>query len=188
MSETIIPEIPYQHLIAVSDLDIGAPVEFTVRPTPDDLTRIAEFIGATAASKTRLVAKLTMHRDGSVDLAGSLGATVQQACVVTFAPVRTRIEEPVERRFVVEQPDLPDEHQMAEDDDVIENLGKYIDLGAILVEDLALALPPFPRAPDAELQIQNFSAPGIDPMTDEDAKPFAALAELRDKLKAQDPE
>ena len=51
-----------------------------------------------------------------------------------------------------------------------------------MAEALALALPDYPRAPDATLENAQVTEPGIAPMSDEDARPFAALAGLRDKL------
>ena len=50
-----------------------------------------------------------------------------------------------------------------------------LDLGAVMIEALALALPDYPRAPDAELEAGQFAAPGIAPMTDEEARPRRAL-------------
>ena len=47
---------------------------------------------------------------------------------------------------------------------------------------LALALPLYPRAEGADLAQAQFAGPGVTPMTDEDARPFAGLKDLRDKL------
>ena len=68
------------------------------------------------------------------------------------------------------------------EDDTIEPLGTEIDFGSILVEALALALPDYPRKDEAELENATFAAPGITALKDEDLKPFAGLAGLRDKL------
>jgi len=47
-----------------------------------------------------------------------------------------------------------------------------------MAEALALALPLYPRAPDADLGEAVFTTPGQAPMTHEAAKPFAGLADL----------
>ena len=57
-----------------------------------------------------------------------------------------------------------------------------IDLTAILTEELALNLPLYPRAADTVTTSETFAAPGVEPMTDAEAKPFAGLAALRAKL------
>ena len=49
-------------------------------------------------------------------------------------------------------------------------------------EALSLAIPLYPRAEDATLGEAVFTEPGKQAMTDEDAKPFAGLASLRESL------
>ena len=112
-----------------------------------------------------------------------LGATVEQSCVVTLEPVVTRIDQPVSRAAFVAQmaADLEEETEMPEDDSQ-EQLEAEIDLVRVMTEALALALPDYPRRDDASLENTAFSAPGVTPLTDEDTKPFAGLAQLKDKL------
>jgi uncharacterized metal-binding protein YceD (DUF177 family) len=57
-----------------------------------------------------------------------------------------------------------------------------IDVSAVMAEALALHLPLYPRAGGADLGEAVFTEPGLAPMRDEDAKPFAGLAGLRDTL------
>ena len=56
--------------------------------------------------------------------------------------------------------------------------GASVDLGEAVAETLALALDPYPRAPDAE---QALKAAGV--KSEEEAGPFGALTALRDKMK-----
>lgn len=116
-------------------------------------------------------------------MTGQLGATVVQPCVVTLTPVTTRIETDVRRLYTPDfiDPD-GDEVEMPEDDS-LEPLGHQIDLSAVLIESLALALPLYPRADGAQIETANFTEPGKAAMTDDDAKPFAGLAALKDALK-----
>lgn len=114
-------------------------------------------------------------RDGW-QLDGRLGATVTQACVVTLAPVRTRIDLDVTRRF------LPEAEDAAFDlDDDIEPLTPSVDLGLIATEALALALPAYPRAENAPAILDEPESAGETPQ-----KPFAALAALKEKMKNND--
>ena len=55
-----------------------------------------------------------------------------------------------------------------------------------MTEALALALPPFPRAPGAALGDAVFSEPGKAAMHDRDTRPFAGLADLRKSLENKD--
>lgn len=173
----------YQHVLRVADLSTSAPTSFELIPTDADCKAIAADLGLPALRKVRF--KGTVSARGKTDwqLKAQLGATVVQDCVVTLDPVTTRIEEPVSRRWVRDLPELEagDEVEMPEDES-LEELGSEIDLGQVMTESLALALPLFPRAEGAELDQTNFAGPGITPMRDEDARPFAGLSALRDQL------
>jgi uncharacterized metal-binding protein YceD (DUF177 family) len=102
--------------------------------------------------------------------------------VVTLEPVTTRIDEPVERLFMAEMPEIQDEKiEMAEDDN-IDPLTPELDIAGIMIESLSLNLPLYPRAEGAEAVNMQVTEPGKAAMTDEDAKPFAGLAALKAKL------
>lgn len=178
---------PYSHLLRVADLSTKRPTSFELRPDSAECAAIAEDLGIPALRKLRFAGEVKALGKQDWQLSGQLGATVVQECVVTLAPVTTRVEEPVRRRWVRDMPelDMGDEVEIPEDE-TLEPLGELIDLGRILVEALALSLPLYPRADGAELDTLNYAEPGVTPMTDEDAKPFAGLAGLRDKLSGGD--
>ncbi|MGI3185571.1 YceD family protein [Nioella aestuarii] len=170
---------------AVSDLSTKSPTRFEITPDAPARAALANDLGIEGIRKLRFSGEI--RADGKRDwrLDGRLGATVVQACVVTLAPVTTRIDQDVSRRFLAEMPDLKlDESGEAEmpEDDTIEPLTAEIDPATVMAEALALALPLYPRADGAELGVANFAEPGVKPLSDEAAKPFAGLAELRDKL------
>lgn len=115
-------------------------------------------------------------------LRATLGVTAVQPCVVSLAPVTTRVDIQVERFYVADFEHPEESEAEMPEDDRYEPLPVSIDLITVLIEALSLALPDFPRAEGAELGSQNFAADGVVPMTDEDAKPFAGLASLKAKL------
>jgi uncharacterized metal-binding protein YceD (DUF177 family) len=173
--------------IRLGDLPTGRPTAFLVEPDAGELEAMAAALGVPAVRKVRLSGELHPRGKRDWDLAGHLGATVVQPCVVTLAPVTTRIEEKVERRFRADLPEPPPgaEVEMPEDD-ALEPLPETLDLGRVLIEALALALPEYPRADGASLGEAVFTEPGQNPMTDTEARPFAGLARLRDRLKPED--
>ena len=128
-----------------------------------------------------------LQPEGKCDwrLEGVLGATVVQDCVATLAPVTTRIEETIVRRYLSDSSPLPtgDEIQMP-DDETAEDLPVDLDLWEVLMEALALALPPYPHKPGLALVDETFTPPGKPPMDNDDTKPFAGLAALRDKFES----
>ena len=167
------------------------PTPFSLAPDAAARAELAQALGIEGIRKLSFAGSLVPIGRRGWQLDGKLGATVVQACVVTLAPVSTRIDESVQRRYEpaakVETPDSGSESEMPEDD-TIEPLGEIIDVGAVMAEALALALPPYPRVPDAELERTAFAEPGVEPMSDEEVKPFAGLAGLRAKLKNDDKE
>lgn len=174
---------------AVSGLSTKSPTRFDLAPDAAARAALAADLGVEGIRKLRFTGEI--RADGKRDwrLEGKLGATVVQACVVTLAPVTTRIDRDVTRRFLAEMPALTlDEAGEAEmpEDDTIEPLGPEIDPADVMAEALALALPLYPRAEGAALGTAQFAEPGIVPLDDEAVKPFASLAQLRDKLGKKD--
>lgn len=174
--------LPGASPIRVARLRRDTPTEFTITPSPEDCDLLAGFLDISKLRKLRFFGRIEPGANGSWELRGHLGATVVQPCGVTLVPVTTRIEEEVVRRYVRDLP-TPSETdvEMPEDADT-EQLGETIDPGAVMVEALALALPPFPRAEGAELGETVYTAPGSAPLRYEDTRPLAGLAQLRDKL------
>ncbi len=168
----------------VGRLSQTAPHAFDLRPDPAACAAIARDLGLRGLRKLRLAGTLAPEGRADWRLDARLGATVTQDCVVTLAPVNTRIDEDVTRRFLRDWPpaaEQGDEVEMPEDDS-IDPLGDEIDLWAVMVEALALALPPYPRAEGAEPVRTAAAPPGAAPLEDDRPRPFAALETLRGKL------
>lgn len=129
-----------------------------------------------------LAADLSLWRDSEgAAIDGRLKAKVTQACVATGTPVEALIEE----SFAVLFRPLPgedradDEIELGHDDlDVMFIDGGAIDVGEAAAQSLALALDPFPRAPDAEASLEQA---GVKREGEAEAGPFAALAALKAK-------
>lgn len=165
-----------------ADLAKRTPKSFAVETDADTREEIALSLDISAIKKLRLEGTLKPFGKKDWQLEAKLGATAVQPCVVTLDPVTTRIDETVTRLYLAEwnDPEPDSEVEIPEDDS--EPLGTEIDLVAIMTEALSLALPPYPRADGAALGEAIYSAPGVQPMTDDDAKPFAGLAELKKNM------
>lgn len=171
--------------LVVASLNKRRSYPFDLRPDAAIRARIAAQLDLLELRKLRFHGSLQPMGRHDWMLEASLGATVVQPCAITLDPVTTRIDEKVQRRFIADLP-APEglEVEMPEDDSQ-EPLGTVIDIGAIALEALALALPAFVRKPDAALGMEGrmAAAPqGAEPLSDARPKPFAALAALRDKL------
>lgn len=170
-----------QHILVVAKLSQRAPTRFALTFDDAACAKVAQDLDALAVRKLTFTGDIRAQSQNRWQLRAKLGATVDQPCVVTWQPVTTRIDQDVVRVFV---PDLAisgdeDEVEIPQDDS-LEPLADVIDLQQIMTEALSLYLPDYPRAADAALPQSTFAAPGIAPMSDADAHPFAGLAKLKD--------
>ena len=168
--------------LVFSSLSTKHATAFELRPDAPEMTRIAQELGLQGLRKVRFTGKIAPAGKADWELSAELGATIVQPCAITTDPVTTRIDTNVTRRYVAnfEHP-TGVETEMPEDD-TAEPLPEVLNLEDVMLEALDLSLPLFPRAEGASLEQTQFTEPGVAPMTDDDAKPFASLASLRDKL------
>lgn len=153
------------------------PTRFDWRPEAEARAALAAALDLPAITALRLKGEILPEGRDDFRLTARLEAEVVQACVITLAPVPARIAEEVQRRYLADwaEPDGEEVEIPAED---AEALPEVIDIAEVTREALALALPPYPRAPGAELGEQVFAAEGEAPLRDQDLRPFAGLAAL----------
>lgn len=123
----------------------------------------------------RLEAEVKVEREGNGYNVGiDLDADVLQSCVVSLEPVAARIMEHVTVRFATEVPD-EDPYDVTVDveaDDPPEAIvAGRMEVGEVIAQYLCLALNPYPKRADAELEAAPAQAP--------EAGPFAALEKLK---------
>lgn len=174
------------HLVRFSMLR-GRPTAVDLAPDAAARKAIAAELGIRAVRKLRLTGTLAPLNREDWQLDAMLGATVVQDCVVTLEPVTSRIDEPVMRTYLAAPPELPDAEEIEmPEDDTVEPLPETLDLGAVMIEALALALPAYPHVEGVSPLEASFTEPGKTAMTDEEAKPFAGLAGIRDRMGKKD--
>jgi len=154
--------------------------EIVVKATEAQREAIAERLDIPAVDKLEARLKLTRFR-GGLRVEGRLDAVTEQPCVVTFVPVKQVMGEEVERVFLpaAEQPAVAVAHPEIYVDLEADELPDYfegheIDLSEALVETVALALDPYPRA-------EGVSVEDLDlPQDEADESPFSSLKSLID--------
>lgn len=146
----------------------------------DEPTRaaLAETLKISAIDSFEATLTVTPLR-GGIRALGRLVADIVQPSVVTFEPVAQHIDEAVDRVFLPEQ----HSHKPApgaeiyvdlEDEDFPDHIdGPEVDLSALLIETLALAIDPYPRLPGESLDSLGIDVSGAP------ASPFAALEKLK---------
>ena len=140
---------------------------------------IAEAMNILSVERFKASLTVTPLRGGLRAL-GHVEAAVTQASVVSFEPVAETISEDIDRVFLP----APREKQAPaagaevyvdlENDDFPDHIdGPEVDLSALLLETLALALDPYPRRPGESLESLGIST------GEEEEGPFAKLARLK---------
>ncbi|HAF40279.1 MAG TPA: DUF177 domain-containing protein [Sphingobium sp.] len=128
----------------------------------------------------RLEADYTLtEENGAIMARGRVRAALAQPCVATGVPVPETIDTDFVLRFVVEGEGTPEAEELeldAEDCDTIGYDGQVVDMGEAVAETMALAMIPFPRAPDADAYLKEAGV-----LSEEQASPFAALLGLKDR-------
>jgi uncharacterized metal-binding protein YceD (DUF177 family) len=122
-------------------------------------------------SLDRLEADIELAREpgGTILLSAAFAAEFAQECTVSLEPVAGALSEQFQLRYG--SPEAEEEAPSGDDDPAFEPLyGESLDIGEAVAQEFSLALPPFPRAPDAVVEIGAVEAP-------EDG-PFSALARL----------
>lgn len=173
--------------VPVRAVEVVGRRERSFRLAPDAGTRAAIAAAVGAEALDSLVMEGVLRPEGRRDLLleARLRAGAVMACVVTLAPVPVALDVPVQRHYVAGMT-LPEETEVEmPEDDTQEPLPDVIDLGAVMIEALALALPDYPRAEGAVLDAAGFGPPGVAPLREADLKPFAGLAGLRDALRVE---
>ena len=123
----------------------------------------------------RLQAVVELIREGNdlILLRAGFEAAFEQSCIVTLDPIAGAL---AERFSLLYGPPGAEEAVAASagEDVAFEPLdGDIIDIGEAVAQEFSLALPPFPRSPDAIVE--------PDTSASEEAGPFAALSRLFDR-------
>lgn len=177
------PSVPYSKIF-----DLGAlgeqGVDIALKPSKDECASIAAWLGIPKIEG--LTARVGLKRRGSdlYEYAASFEADVVQACVVTLEPVPAHLSGAFHRSFRVKAaarrrraapPEEPEIAYSGEDEPEILS-DPAADLAAPVLEELSLALDPYPRAPGASFAAPKDKEPPAE-------NPFAVLKGLKDKAK-----
>jgi uncharacterized metal-binding protein YceD (DUF177 family) len=157
--------------------DQGA--ELSLSPDAAERARIAAWLGALEVPRLDATIRLSRRDDDVYRYDAEFTAEVVQACVVTLEPVPSRHTGRAERRYrvVAKAPRrssrAPEIDAGGDGEDAPEVIpGTLLDIAAPVLEEISLALDPYPRAPGV-----TFDPPKED---DKEAEsPFAVLAKLK---------
>lgn len=170
--------VPLERVYDLSDLS-AAGAEIAIEAKPDQRAKLAAWLEVESVEKFKAIVTLTKLAMNRYRYDAVLKCDLTQASVVTLEPLQKRIEERFSRELHVayrsrQAPD-PDKEltlSAAEDEAPEEIESPHYDLAAPLLEELSLALDPYPRAPE-----ESFSLPELPDAKPE--SPFAVLKRLK---------
>ena len=172
---------PFRRPMAVAELRRDAEIPLRIAAEPDELAELARYLDVIRIDRLTLAGFISPAEGGGWRVRGRLVAKLEQACVVSLAPVRSRRDAEIERLYLpadqfVAEPEVQFSH---DDQDAPDTFTDSIDPAQLAVESLALMIDPYPRAGSAEMERRDFAAPGVTPLTDESSRPFAGPAVLK---------
>ena len=141
-----------------------------IEATAEERGNLAERLELSALDRLSAEVELRRKEGGAILLEAEFEAEFEQVCAATLGPVRGAL---AGRFSLIYGParDEGSEIALSGDEPAFEPLtGDVIDIGEAIAQELSLALPEFPRHPDAS--IDEFLA------ADPPESPFASLARL----------
>jgi len=173
---------PFTHSVMVDKIPARG-CRLRVEPSAGEREAVARWLDLRDISEMSADFQINpMGKTGLIRVNGRLTARVTQSCVVTLAPVETVVDEEISLTFGPPEDEAEDEseeievdfHEADPPDPIVDGA---IDLGAVMVEHLALGIDPFPRAVGAEFAPPEDKVEAPEPK----ANPFAVLASLKQK-------
>lgn len=191
----VFSDIPYS-----ASFDLGLVPQqgrdIVLSPTPAERAAISTWLGTESVESLTANIRISRKGENRYSYAAHFEADVVQACVVTLEPVRAHLSGDYQRLFQIVPRssakrkkivgDAPGVEISVADEDGPELLDSpIVDLAAPLLEELSLALDPYPRAPGVIFEPPEEPAEPVD-------NPFAVLERLKtaesDRRGRADPE
>ncbi len=160
------PEFSFE--ITLDDLPKGGR-QFAIEASPAERDAVANRLGVLAVDAFSGALQVAAARD-KFSVRGRVAARLKRECVVSLEEIVEEINEPFEVEFVRRAEALEGDDDLSLDAPELHEDATF-DIGELLVQQLSLAMDPFPRKPGAPSLAAEFGA-------DDAASPFAqALAQ-----------
>lgn len=166
------PGAEFSRLIEVEALG-SDPVVRRIEASPAERAALVRRFGL--LSLDRLEAELEVRREPGrrVRVEGRFEAALQQRCVVSLMPVASRIADRFETVYTDDPAEVETSVEWDEGEEIELYEGGTIDLGEATVQQLAVRIDPYPRAPGAAVP-EDYRSDGID--GERGNRPFEGLS------------
>ena len=158
---------------------VRTPKRFHISAREVQRAAIARRIGVVRIDRFEAAIAVRRTPVDLIQLQGSLSADVVQECVITLDPIGARIQVEIDNyysEFPREMPSGTDDLALGDENwpELVED--GWIDLGDAVIQELAVAIDPYPRKPDVELGVVEFENGAADTH-----RPFSGLVDINTK-------
>lgn len=188
----LLPE--WSHPVEIQDVN-RTPMRLAVAPPEGAIKGLMKRLGLVALERLEADIVLERAQGGAVvHITGTIRAHVTQSCVVTLEPVITDVNETFEAWYASPEEAVSfvrAKHDkniskgqtetpiLDEKDDPEPTVDGKIDIGELVVQQLSLALEPYPRKEGAEFEVGDDARK--DPASALRKNPFAALKDWKSR-------
>tara|TARA_Y100001960_G_C14513053_1_gene747447 strand:- start:88 stop:660 length:573 start_codon:yes stop_codon:yes gene_type:complete len=142
----------FSHCIALEEID-NTPKEFLIRATEAERKSLAIRLQIEEMLELKASGKLVwINPDSILSLKVKFDASIVQACVVTLDLLNLNISEYVELEF---SRSVMFNSKLIDINDAEPLEGEHIDVGEIVVEELSLAIDPYPRRKNIQTPVSH---------------------------------
>lgn len=186
MNENIENQTPeFSHPIEVDKIP-GKGRHVKLAPNATELSLLMQRLGLLALDNVKAKVHVVPRAGGhKMRITGQFQADITQACIVNLSPVFEKIDEEFQLDFAPQKFIEHDVELSLEDDDAYEPIEDgVLDLGEIVSQQLSLAINPYPRSKNADLNaVRDDTSTKAGPKFDAEEKPnpFAVLKKLKEK-------
>lgn len=170
MTETPVRKPEFSYEIELGDVGRQGKA-FRLAAGEEERRRIAERLGAPSVEKLEGELRVSATKT-AIRVEGSIEAELTRECVASLESMQERVAEEFDLDFLREAPEPEDGEEGWETPEVHE--GDRLDLGELLVQQLSLAMDPFPRKEGVESLAETYAPKGT-------VSPFAGLKEALEK-------
>ena len=146
----------------------------SIEANSDERTAIAKRFGIPSVESLSGEVSISANAE-KISLKGVVRATLTRECVASLEPLVEEIEDPFDLEFLRQETPAEDDEIGAAGEDWLDQpetwSGDEIDVGEIVVQQVSLAMNPFPRKENAENLADAYGAQA-------ESSPFAALKNL----------
>ncbi|WP_299471739.1 DUF177 domain-containing protein [uncultured Roseibium sp.] len=179
---------PYSHSVKANRV-VDKDETIVVEPGGKQQQEIAEAYDLLEIKGFKARFTLKPYRKEGVRVVGTISAAIVQTCVVSLEPFESSLLLEVDRTFepVSSRParirDLNEDGEIEIDLESLDPpdvlVDGVLDLGALICEELALSLDPFPRRPGVEFEGSGEENSAVEEEAEKKPSPFAALEGLK---------